>query len=338
MLWRAVRGIAFTVDAERVHRASMAGLRAWSAVCPVTPHAASPRRVLGLDFPNPLGLAAGFDKDAEAVPAWQSLGFGFVEVGTVTALPQPGNEKPRLFRLADDEAILNRMGFNNHGAQALAARLADLRRRGRVRVPVLVNIGKSKVVANDAAVADYLSSFRAVADVADAVVVNISSPNTPGLRALQTGDEVARLVSALIDEDAKRARRLPLLVKLAPDLSVDDMFACGEAARGAGAAGLVLTNTTLSRDGLRSPVPEGTGGVSGRPLTARAQAVLVAAKRHFGDTMALVGVGGIHDVESARARLDAGADLIQAYTGFVYGGPAFARRVVDGVQARRLTT
>ena len=329
--WRMLRGAAFAVDAERIHRASMAGLRAWSSVCRVEPHVAAPRRVLDLDFPNPLGLAAGFDKDAEAVPAWQALGFGFVEVGTVTARPQPGNDKPRLFRLPDDEAILNRMGFNNHGAAALAARVAALRAKGRVRVPLFVNIGKSKVVDNAAAEGDYRESFRAIADVADAVVVNISSPNTPGLRELQGAEGIARILGALVDEDGRRSRRLPLLVKLAPDMTIDELVACGAAARDAGARGLVLTNTTTSRDGLRGPVPDGAGGISGRPLTGRAQAMLVAAKRAFADALVLVGVGGIHDAQTARDRLAAGADLVQVYTGFVYGGPGFPRRVVDGL-------
>ena len=336
--WDVAKKALFSMDAERVHHHAMTWLRGVSRVCPVQ---LSPKDVarstslgrdlLGLHFPNPLGLAAGFDKNAEAVPAWHALGFGFIEVGTVTGLPQPGNPRPRLFRLPDDLALMNRMGFNNDGAEAVGARLADLRAAGRVAVPLGVNLGRSKVVSNQDAPKDYQRSFLATADVADYIVVNISSPNTPGLRELQTADEVARLLEPIMALNAKRALPRPVLLKIAPDLSDEAALTTATAALDAGAAGLIATNTTISRDGLKGPIPEGSGGISGRPVFARSTELLALLRRELGSKVTLIGAGGITDAQTAQAKLDAGADLLQVYTGFIYGGPRFVRRTLRGL-------
>lgn len=335
--WRATRAALFLVDAERIHRLAMAALGAYSRVCsvdlPTTDVARHPslaRTVVGITFPNPLGLAAGFDKDAECVPAWQALGFGFVEVGTVTAQAQPGNDKPRLFRLPDDRALLNRLGFNNHGAAACARRLERWRAQGRVKVPVGVNIGKTKVVPNEQAAEDYRTSFETIADVADYVVVNVSSPNTPGLRDLQKGDELARILDVIVASNDRRATgRRPVFVKLAPDLALEDAHACAAVAAKSGCAGLVVSNTTIAREGLRTTgaILDGPGGISGAPLFARSTEMLRSlAQAH--SSFAFIGVGGIEDGVTLSAKLDAGAHVTQSYTGFVYGGPGWVRRTL----------
>jgi dihydroorotate dehydrogenase len=333
VLWRALRSLLFTVDAERVHRLAMASLAAYARVCSVDPPSTptSRRTVFGVSFPNPLGLAAGFDKDAEAVPAWAALGFGFVEVGTVTALAQPGNDKPRLFRIPADRALKNRLGFNNHGAAACARALSAWRGMGRVALPVGVNIGKSKVTPLERAAEDYQTSFTAIADVADYVVVNVSSPNTPGLRDLQRTDELARILDAVGNANAKRAVTRPILVKLAPDLALEDAHACARTAIESGCRGLVVSNTTIVADGLRGPVPQGPGGISGAPLFERSTAMLRALAAEHKPKLAFIGVGGVMDAASMNAKLAAGADLVQAYTGFIYGGPGFARECVRGL-------
>lgn len=335
-LWRLLRKALFTLDAERVHRLAMTSLRAWSSVCSVdlpssdvARHPSLSRTVVGLTFPNPLGLAAGFDKDAECLPAWQALGFGFVEVGTVTAKAQPGNDKPRLFRLTADRALFNRLGFNNHGAAACARALEHWRAKGRVKVPIGVNIGKTKLVPNEGAADDYRESFTTIADVADYVVVNVSSPNTPGLRDLQKGDELARILDVVCAANGARATgKRPVFVKLAPDLALDDAHACATVAAHSGCAGLVVTNTTIARDVLTSTTaPDGPGGISGAPLFARSTDMLRALARAH-PTFAFIGVGGIEDGRTLSAKLDAGAQLAQSYTGFVYGGPTWVRRTL----------
>lgn len=340
--WRVGRKLLFSVDAERVHHLAMASLSVWSRVCsvdlPTSDVARAPSlrtEAFGLVFPNPLGLAAGFDKDAVAVPAWHALGFGFVEVGTVTARPQPGNERPRLFRLPADRALKNRMGFNNQGAVACVQRLERWRHAGRVKIPVGVNIGKSKVVDNADAADDYRASFGAVADVADYVVVNVSSPNTPGLRALQQKDELSRVLDVVCGDNAKRTAPRPVLVKLAPDLAFEDARACADAALHAGCRGLVLTNTTIDPTGLQGPVPEGGGGISGAPLFARSTELLRTLAREYQGKLAFMGAGGVEDGATLQAKLDAGAAVAQAYTGFVYGGPGFVRRCLRELLALR---
>ena len=297
-------------------------------------------RALGLEFPGPLGLAAGFDKDARGTRGLALLGFGFVEVGTVTARAQPGNPRPRMFRLTADRALVNRMGFNNAGAAAAAAvlRRARARRGGPV---VGVNIGKTRAVPDEEAAADYAASARAVAGVADYVVVNVSSPNTPGLRDLQAADRlrpVLAAVRAALDA-ASEGRRVPLLVKIAPDLADADVDAVADLALEIGLDGIIATNTTTSRAGLASPAAQvaaaGAGGLSGPPLRARALAVLTRLRARAGDRLVLIAAGGIETPDDAWERLRAGATLVQAYTGFVYGGPLWPHRMHAGL-ARRI--
>jgi dihydroorotate dehydrogenase len=289
-------------------------------------------RALGLDFPGPLGLAAGFDKDGEGVTGLAALGFGFVEVGTVTARPQPGNPKPRMFRFPAERALVNRMGFNNRGAAALAARLRALRARPGYRPIVGVNIGKTKVVPEEGAIADYVASARLVADVADYVVVNVSSPNTPGLRDLQSVGKLGPLLTAVREalDQASPRRRVPLLVKIAPDLADADIDAVADLALDLGLDGIIATNTTISRAGLRDPAAvaaAGPGGVSGAPLKSRALDVLRRLHDRAGDRLVLIAAGGIETADDARDRLAAGATLLQAYTAFVYQGPFWPHRI-----------
>ena len=302
-------------------------------------------RALGLEFPGPLGLAAGFDKDARATRGLGALGFGFVEVGTVTAQAQPGNPRPRMFRLSADRALVNRMGFNNAGAAAAADRLRGRTRpdgtraqRARGRGPVVgVNIGKTRVVPDEEAAADYAASARAVAGVADYVVVNVSSPNTPGLRDLQATDRLRPVLVAVREalDASAGGRRVPLLVKIAPDLADADVDAVADLALELGLDGIIATNTTVSRDGLASPPPQvaaaGAGGLSGPPLRARALAVLIRLRIRAGDRLVLIAAGGIETPDHAWERLQAGATLVQAYTGFIYGGPLWPRRMHAGL-------
>jgi dihydroorotate dehydrogenase len=296
-------------------------------------------KALGLDFPGPLGLAAGFDKDGEAVIGLAALGFSFIEVGTVTAQPQPGNPKPRMFRFPDERALVNRMGFNNRGAAALSARLRALRARPGRKPIIGVNIGKTKVVPEEEAVADYVTSARLVADVADYVVVNVSSPNTPGLRNLQAADKLRPIlagVRAALDEASPR-RRVPLLVKIAPDLADADVDAVADLALELGLDGIIATNTTISRDGLRDSAAvadAGQGGLSGAPLKRRSLEVLARLHDRCGKRLTLIAAGGITTPADAEARLAAGATLLQAYTAFIYEGPLWPSQVQRGLAAR----
>ncbi len=342
------------VPAEAAHLAAFGLIRVFGRVARV-PGAAwllgrwlGPRdpvlrvRALGLEFPGPLGLAAGFDKDARGTRGLAALGFGFVEVGTVTARAQPGNPRPRMFRLTADRALVNRMGFNNAGAAAAAARLG----RARGGPVVGVNIGKTRAVPDADAAADYAASARAVAAVADYVVVNVSSPNTPGLRDLQAADRLrpvlvavrAALDAAVSGRPQGINGRVPLLVKIAPDLADADVDAVADLALELGLDGIVATNTTVSRDGLASPAAEvaaaGAGGLSGPPLRARSLAVLRRLHARAGDRLVLIAAGGIETPDDAWERLRAGATLVQAYTAFVYGGPLWPRRMHAGLAAR----
>jgi dihydroorotate dehydrogenase len=293
---------------------------------------------MGLTFAGPLGLAAGFDKSGEGIDALAALGFSFVEVGTVTGEPQPGNPRPRLFRLPADRAVVNRMGFNNHGAEVVARRLADRLAGPHTDVVVGVNIGRTKAVPDERVVADYEKSTRLLAPYADYLVVNVSSPNTPGLRDLQAVERLRPLLSAVRRQaDAVTDSHLPLLVKIAPDLADKDVVAVADLALELGLDGIVATNTTTGRDGLSSPVDEieraGAGGLSGAPLRARALEVLRVLRERVGPDPVIIGVGGVGDADDARERLDAGATLLQAYTGFVYGGalwPSRTQRALTG--------
>jgi dihydroorotate dehydrogenase len=298
-------------------------------------------RALGLEFPGPLGLAAGFDKDARATSGLGALGFGFVEVGTVTARAQPGNPRPRMFRLPADRALVNRMGFNNEGAAAAAARLRGRPGRRRGGPVVGVNIGKTRAVPEAEAAQDYAASARAVADVADYVVVNVSSPNTPGLRDLQAADRLRPVLVAVreaLNAGAGERRRVPLLVKIAPDLTGPDIDAIADLAVELELDGIIATNTTTSRDGLASSAAEvaaaGAGGLSGPPLRGPALAVLRRLRERAGDRLVLIAAGGIQTPDDAWERLAAGATLVQAYTGFIYGGPLWPRRMHAGLARR----
>ncbi|MBB6121522.1 quinone-dependent dihydroorotate dehydrogenase [Nocardiopsis algeriensis] len=331
------------MDAETVHRLAFAGLRGATAVPGVAAavgKALGPRepelkvRALGREFPGPLGLAAGFDKNAEAPEALAALGFGFVEVGTVTAQPQQGNPAPRLFRLVRDRAIVNRMGFNNEGSALVAERLH--RSRGTRRPVLGINIGKTKVTPEEEAPADYALSARRLAGYADYMVVNVSSPNTPGLRDLQSVERLRPLLAAVRGALAEAGRPdLPLLVKIAPDLADEDVDAVADLALSEGLDGIIATNTTISREGLSTPAEEvaaaGAGGLSGAPLKERSLQVLRRLRARVGDRVTLIAVGGIETPEDAWARIRAGATLVQGYTGLIYGGPLWPRRIHRGL-------
>ncbi|WP_370879455.1 quinone-dependent dihydroorotate dehydrogenase [Catenuloplanes indicus] len=282
----------------------------------------NPVEVFGVRFPNPVGLAAGMDKNGIALPAWPALGFGFVEAGTVTALAQPGNDKPRVFRLRESAAIINRMGFNNEGAAVLAERLAAL--PAKLPVPLGISLGKSKITPLPGAVEDYLTSLRLLHPYADYIAVNVSSPNTPGLRQLQGREHLDELLGALV----KEANGLPVLVKIAPDLTDDAIGEALAVCADTGVAGVIATNTTLARNGL-APIDQElsaqAGGLSGRPVTRRAREVVAFVHRETGGRLPIIGVGGIMTPDDAARMFDAGASLIQLYTGFIYGGPALVR-------------
>ena len=338
-----MRTVLRHVPSEPAHRMGFGVVRALGGAPGVGPRvadrltAADPvlrTQALGLRFAGPLGLAAGFDKDAEGVLAIGRLGFAAVEIGTVTGRAQPGNPRPRLFRLVDDHALINRMGFNNAGAAAVAPRLAALRSRPGAGMPVLgVNIGKSKVVPAAEAAEDYRASAAALGAYADYVVVNVSSPNTPGLRDLQQVDVLEPLLAAVRDELDRVSgdRRVPLLVKITIDLADTDVDAIADLAVRLGLDGVVATNTTVSRDGLRTPATDvaalGAGGLSGRPLAAQALQVVRRLRARLSEEQIVISVGGIEDAAEAYRRIRAGASLVQAYTGFVYGGLLWPSRV-----------
>lgn len=335
-MYRVLRRALFLAPAEQVHVWVFALLRAvtWSAplrralsrwLAPRDPILAS--TVFGVRFPGPLGLAAGFDKNGRGLTTWGALGFGYAEAGTVTAQPQPGNPAPRLFRLPDDHALLNRMGFNNEGAGALAQRLT----RHRPDIPIGVNIGKTKVTPTEEAVADYVTSTRLLGGLASFVVVNVSSPNTPGLRDLQAVTALRPILAAVKAETTK-----PVLVKIAPDLSDADIDEIADLAVELELAGIVATNTTVSRDELLTPgVAElGSGGISGRPVARRSAEVLRRLYRRVGDRLVLISVGGIETADDAWERIVSGASLLQGYTGFIYGGGLWAKQIHDGIAER----
>jgi dihydroorotate dehydrogenase len=336
-IYGVLRRLLFLIPAERSHTLVFAALRGITAAVPVRrrlsrllapadPVLAS--TVFGVRFPGPLGVATGFDKDGTGLKVWGALGFGYAEVGTVTAHQQPGNPRPRLFRLPADRALLNRMGFNNRGAGDLATRLA----RHSADVPIAVNIGKTKSTPLERAAEDYRASARLVGSLAAFLVVNVSSPNTPGLRDLQAVDSLRTILSAVLAETST-----PVLVKIAPDLADTDIDDIADLAVELGLAGIVATNTTVSRDGLTtSGVNQlGSGGISGPPLAHRSGEVLRRLYDRVGDRLTLISVGGIETVDDAWDRITAGASLLQGYTGFIYGGGLWAKQIHDGI-ARRL--
>ncbi|APF40097.1 quinone-dependent dihydroorotate dehydrogenase [Neomicrococcus aestuarii] len=300
------------------------------------------RTVMGLTFPSPFGLAAGFDKEGHGTTALCDLGFGHIEVGTVTAIAQPGNPQPRLFRLVEDKALINRMGFNNPGAAAVAPRIRESlshlsRRFGRTRPILGINIGKSKVVELEDAVSDYRTSAATLAPLADYMVVNVSSPNTPGLRLLQSVESLRPILEAVRDEsESKAQRRVPLLVKIAPDLADEDIAEVAALAIELKLDGIIATNTTISREGLSTSSDAvesmGAGGLSGAPLKERSMQVLQQLRALLPESIAIISVGGVSDAEDVIDRLNAGADLVQAYTAFLYEGPFWAWRINAGLK------
>jgi dihydroorotate dehydrogenase len=332
---RLVKPALFRLDPERSHELALAALgvagTVWSRLG-ATAAPADPRLAVeacGLRFPSPIGLAAGCDKAARALWAWPRLGFGFVEVGTVTPRPQPGNPRPRLFRLPEDGALINRLGFNSPGADVVAARMAAARRTGRYPIPLGANVGKNKDTPIEDAAADYVRAMERLHPHADFIVVNVSSPNTPGLRSLQTRENVVPLLDAV----AARNRALgekPLFVKVAPDMTRDELEAVADAVQGR-AHGLVATNTTVRREGLGSPAARESGGVSGRPLRQLATDAVAVLYRATGGRVPIIGVGGIMTAEDAYEKIKAGATLVEVYTGFVYGGPGMPRQAARGL-------
>ena len=290
------------------------------------------RTVFGLRFKNPVGLAAGFDKNGEVIAEMANLGFGFVELGTVTPLPQPGNPKPRMFRLPADAALINRMGFNNLGVDVLAERIAAYRKSpAAAKNPVIIggNIGKNKNTPNEDAVSDYIKCFDRLFDVVDYFVVNVSSPNTPGLRALQEKEPLMHILNTLQQRNNKNGISRPILLKIAPDLTNEQLNDIVEIVQQTGIAGVIATNTTISRDGLASAqqVVNETGGLSGKPLTHRSTEVIRYLSQKSNQSFPIIGVGGIHSANDAQEKLEAGASLVQLYTGFIYEGPGLIGRI-----------
>jgi dihydroorotate dehydrogenase len=340
MLYPFLRQFLFSLDPEQAHRLALNALKCLQAGLMVSvPPPSDPRlqqKLWGLQFPNPVGLAAGYDKNAAVPLVWSVLGFGFAELGTITAKAQEGNPKPRIFRLEKDEACINRLGFNNDGAVAVAKRLTALLPLGRPHlVPLGFNIGKSRVTRLEDAAHDYRESFAQLFPFADYFVVNVSSPNTPDLRNLHESERLGQLLEILMTANRHLATQAhltpkPLLVKIAPDLSDEEIRELARVALAAGVSGLIATNTTITRPALRTPSRE-EGGLSGCPLAKRATEVLRVLFRAVEGKIPLIGVGGIFSAEDAYARICAGASLVQVYTGLIYEGPFLPRRLVRGL-------
>jgi dihydroorotate dehydrogenase len=326
---RLVRPLLFSINPETAHRLAIGSLRAASRVdlalraLNAFQPPPKPKSLFGLNFPNPIGLAAGLDKNGVALPAWAALGFGFIEIGTVTAKAQPGNPKPRIFRFPDQNALINRLGFNNDGADTIAHRLSKLQRSGRwPNVPVGINIGKSMSTPLTEASEDYLYSFRLLREFADYIVLNVSSPNTPGLRELQGPDALSKLLSAVGEKNL--ITRKPVVVKIAPDLAPDELQHILSTCEANKVAGIIATNTTIDH----SPIPttrDEQGGLSGGPLREKSTALVreIVAK----STIPVIASGGITDASSAREKIEAGAQLLQIYTGLIYRGPGLLREI-----------
>jgi dihydroorotate dehydrogenase len=347
--WPLARTLLFQLDPEYAHDLTMAALR-MPGVMPLLSIGHRPsslgqpplqQTLWDLTFANPLGLAAGLDKQGTALHAWSALGFGFAEIGTVTPRPQPGNPKPRLFRLPEDLAIVNRFGFNSDGAPAVARNLDQWRgaaeRSARARVRLGVNVGRNKDTPNERAVDDYVAAIETLRPFADYFVINVSSPNTAGLRDLQQHDTLRPLMEHCVAAArAAGGRRVPVLVKVSPDIAEGDLLRSVDAALEGGAAGIVATNTTLSRDGLKTlgPITREAGGLSGAPLRHRANQACRLLFRHLGPAVPIVGAGGIANADHAYERLRSGASLLQVYTAMIYEGPGLVTRILNGLAER----
>ena len=344
-----IRPVLFRKDSEHAHELAVDAMAWLGALAPLRRAlerwtrggfaGTQPVEAFGLKFPNAVGLAAGFDKNARAWPAAAALGFGHIEIGTVTALAQGGNPKPRMFRYPAEEAVINRMGFNNEGSEAVAARLARQPASGKRRIPLGVNLGKSKVTEIEKAAEDYLASFHLLADHADYLVLNVSSPNTPNLRQLQDESRLRELLAVITDANATRAsrpgkRRVPVLLKIAPDLTWPQIDAVLGVIAEYRLDGIIATNTTIARPGFFASVGE-AGGLSGAPLRRRATEIINFISRATSGRLPIIGVGGIVDVEGAAEKLDAGATLVQVYTGMIYRGPFFAVELARGLMERQ---
>jgi len=326
-LYRFLRPVLFQIEPERVHRLAIHALaNNWLPREAADSHASLRQPLLGLDFPNPIGMAAGFDKDGEAVDGLLGLGFGFVEVGTVTPRAQKGNPRPRLFRLRGDQALINRLGFNNHGHEDLHKRLVA--RKGKKGI-VGVNIGANRDSVDRAE--DYVLGIKRFSDLADYLTINISSPNTPGLRDLQEKAALDDLLKRVVDARDSTLRRPPVLLKIAPDLDDAALDAIVDSTIGAGIEGMIVSNTTIARDGVRHANASEAGGLSGWPLMRRSNIMIAKVRKRAGRQLVLVGVGGVHSPELAYVKIAAGADLVQLYTGLIYEGPGLPKRTLDGL-------
>lgn len=338
-MYRLVRPFFFKMSPETAHDVVIGGLKqaqrlpGGSALIRglygVKEHKELGQELWGIRFHNPIGLGAGLDKEGEAVKGFSAMGFGFIEVGTVTPKAQPGNEKPRCFRLPPDEALINRMGFNNHGADAMAARLAQVKKRS---IPVAINIGKNKLTENEHAADDYVTCMDKLYDVGEFFVINISSPNTPNLRALQHGGELQSLLRATLakrDEKHKQCggQKKPVLLKIAPDLSQDELGSIAETALACGIDGMIATNTTIARPSLQHPNQQETGGLSGRPLTKRSTEVVRELYKIVGTRVPIIGCGGIFSGQDAYEKIRAGATMLEIYTSLIYKGPGVVSQI-----------
>jgi dihydroorotate dehydrogenase len=333
MLYRLARSALFLLPPEKAHALTLGAMRLRGQLIPNRTYAGDPINLMGLSFSNRVGLAAGFDKNAVAVDGWFSLGFGHVEVGTVTPKPQPGNPRPRVYRLASHEAIINRMGFPNDGAERVAARLRSRRGSGVVGV----NIGKNATTPLERAVDDYLFCLRTVFPIADYVTVNVSSPNTAGLRSLQDTEQLVPLLSSVIAESRElekhHGKRVPVVLKISPDLTAPELRGVARAAASIPVAGIIATNTTISRDAVAGhPRAQELGGLSGRPLFAKSSAAVRTLREELGPAMPIIGVGGVASAADALTLRQAGADLVQAYTAMVYRGPRLVHELAQALR------
>ena len=338
-MYQLLKTVLFRFDPEKIHYFVTGALQSAQKVWGLPKllkasfnleHPSLEKEVFGLKFKNPVGLAAGFDKNGEYIQELANFGFGFIEVGTVTPLPQPGNDKPRMFRLPKDEALINRMGFNNKGVDVLARKLENINREGLI---IGGNIGKNKNTPNEDAVKDYVKCFDRLFDVVDYFVVNVSSPNTPGLRELQEKEPLKHILNTLQNKNLKHGISRPILLKIAPDLTNEQLDDIVEIVQETKIAGVIATNTTISRDNLASGESLKTemGGLSGKPLTSRSTEVIRYLSQKSNQSFPIIGVGGIHSAKDAQEKLEAGAALVQLYTGFVYEGPGLVKRILKAL-------